>query len=508
MKTFIEANRASGILAHISSLPSHYGIGDIGPSSYAFIDFLHRSKQRYWQFLPIGVTDGFFGDSPYMCNSAFAGNPLLISPDLMIESGFLHQDDLSDLKDFSPYSVDYTAVRDLKNSLLEKSFQRLRKEQLDTLSTFFEYTPWLRDYALFMALKKHFGTIAWNQWPEKIARRFPEAIHQYTAELKDSIRYFCYEQYLFSTQWHQLRIKAQEKNIKLFGDIPVYVSYDSADVWANQEIFELHPETLLPIEVAGVPPDYFSATGQKWGNPLYRWNAESTAIKKHLLKWWTNRLRTAFEQHDTIRIDHFRGFESYWAIPAENDTAEEGTWKNGPGAPFFEHIFSQLGSLEIVAEDLGIITHKVTQLRNELGFPGMKVLQFAFDGQKNNVFLPYNYSSRNCVVYTGTHDNETSVGWFFGDNVNDQMRAAIRTCCNRNPDENSSIHSDLIYLAYSSIAGLAVVPLQDILGFGNDCRMNTPGKAHGNWLWRCSPEYLTDGVANWLSDLSQRFNRC
>jgi len=316
-----------------------------------------------------------------------------------------------------------------------------------------------------------------------------------------------FEQYIFACQWRGLREEAWRRGISLIGDIPIYVGLDSADVWANQEIFTLRPGSLQPSHVAGVPPDYFSETGQRWGNPLYRWHSGNAAVRERLHAWWRQRIAINSQRADINRIDHFRGFAAYWSIPAEQDTAVRGSWIKGPGKGFFVEMGASLGKLDIIAEDLGIITDDVRILREEAGFPGMKVLQFAFDGKPDNPFLPWNYVSPDCVVYTGTHDNNTTVGWYLDPSLDDSTRRRIRASVGRDLCDANGIHRDLIYLAYASIARLAVAPLQDVLGFGGDCRMNTPGAAQGNWRWRCAPEFLDEAVANYLAGMVSRFNR-
>jgi len=321
------------------------------------------------------------------------------------------------------------------------------------------------------------------------------------------INYYQFEQFIFYHQWNLLRSYAREKKIKLFGDLPIYMSYDSADVWANSELFLLNPESRKPTYVSGVPPDYFSKTGQRWGNPLYNWHDKDESVREKLFDWWVKRLAALFEQVDTARIDHFRAFESYWAIPENESTAVKGEWLKGPGKDFFTMIASNLGQLDIVAEDLGIITPEVEKLRDDLGFPGMKVLQFGFDGNTENSHLPHNFTTPNCVTYTGTHDNDTTVGWFFSDLLDDKQRTYIKKMVNRDLKDNSLIHRDLMYLAQSSISQLTIFPLQDILGFGNDCKMNSPGIPDGNWKWRCGDEFLTSDIAENLRFSTRLFGR-
>ena len=502
----IEA-RSSGILAHITSLPSPFGIGDIGPSSYAFIDFLVACGQSYWQFLPTGPTNCFFDNSPYMSTSAFAGSPLLISPNLLFQEGLISQADLDNRPSFSPYFTDYGLVREYKTKLLQLAYRRFQPDTTSEYSIFIATSAWLDDYAVFMTLKDLYDNSGWFDWPHDLATRKQTALQSILENQHEKINYFRFEQYEFFRQWRLLRQYAKDKYINLVGDLPIYVGYDSVDVWANRQIFSLDNNTLRPTKVSGVPPDYFSQTGQRWGNPLYNWHSHDKDVQSKLFNWWSDRLAMLFSLVDVTRIDHFRGFESFWAIPEEEDTAIKGEWIKGPGVNFFKEISQKLGPLNIIAEDLGIITPEVEELRDELGFPGMKVLQFAFDGNENNSFLPHNFLSPKCIVYTGTHDNDTTVGWFLSDKLNDNLRAYIKKIANRSPHDENAIHKDLIYLAQSSIAQLCIFPLQDILGFGNDCKMNSPGVPKGNWRWRCANEFLTPVVAEQLNDITCLFGR-
>lgn len=507
MSNILSQQRRSGILAHISSLPSPYGIGDIGPPSHRFLEFLAQSGQSCWQFLPLNPTNPLFDNSPYMSIAAFAGSPILISPDLLLETGLISPDNLDHNLNFSPYQAHYTAAWTYKRRLLQEAFGNFRPGHDMAFQRFCDRHLWLDDYALFMALKEHFDNIGWFEWPRKLAKRDDKTLKDHHLKHKERILYYKFEQFIFMEQWQLLRKRASELDILLFGDIPIYVGLDSVDVWANQEIYDLNPETLLPNTVSGVPPDYFSETGQRWGNPLYKWNDKSRAVRQQLEGWWVDRFRNIFEFVDIARIDHFRGFESYWAIPAQNETAVNGQWLSGPGAGFFKKIQKRTGELNIIAEDLGIITQEVINLREELGFPGMKVLQFAFDGNPSNSFLPYNYETANCVVYTGTHDNDTTVGWFLSNQVNNELRQQIKQIANRTLHDDSGIHNDLMYLALSSIGCLAIFPLQDVLGFGNDCRMNSPGVPEGNWRWRCLDEYLNEELSSKLLARTKLFGR-
>lgn len=499
--------RSSGILAHITSLPSTFGVGDIGPSSYRFIDFLVDCDQSYWQFLPTGPIHKHFDYSPYMSSSAFAGSFLLISPEHLFESGLISETSLSAHTEFNPYLTDYAKVENYKKTLLEEAFDTFRQESHPAYLSFLEKNSWLEDYALFMTAKELYPDQGWFSWPHELATRSETALHTFKQKNNKRFDYYRFEQFEFFRQWQLLRNYAKKKGIQLFGDLPIYVSLDSVDVWANQQIFALDRTTLQPTHVAGVPPDYFSETGQRWGNPLYDWQNDEQKIQDNLLEWWTNRLAQIFTLVDIARVDHFRAFESYWSIANECKTAIDGKWVKGPGKKFFEQIFRNLGPLPIVAEDLGIITPEVEELRDELEFPGMKVLQFAFDGNPGNSFLPHNFTSPKCIVYTGTHDNDTTLGWFMSDKLTDAERDEIKLITHSHTMDDWQMHHALIYLAQSSISMLSVFPLQDILGFGGDCKMNSPGTASGNWRWRCGRDFLNGEVARKLKESTRRFNR-
>lgn len=508
----ISETRASGILLHISSLPSQYGIGDLGPGSHAFVDFLAKSGQRYWQVLPLVPVSPAFGNSPYMSSSAFAGNPFLMSPDLLVRDGWLRQDELPPLPtEISEYLVNFEAVTVWKEQVLELAWQSfLRAKNAEQQEAFFaELTvrlPWLPDYSLFMALKQHFGQKGWFDWPEELRQHQTEAVNTAEQQLQQAVRRCQFEQYLFFQQWEELHGHAAAKNVQIIGDLPIYVALDSADVWANQEIFMLSPKTGLPTDVAGVPPDYFSKTGQLWGNPLYRWHSRTAGVKERLLDWWEQRLRTILSVVDVIRIDHFRGFEAYWSVSAKEQTAMNGAWQKGPGLRFFKEMENRLGALPVIAEDLGVITPEVEELRDSMGFPGMKILLFAFDGKPDNAYLPHNMI-KNCVVYTGTHDNDTAVGWYLSGEVPAAAKRQAKQCANRCDDEASRFHEDMVYLAQASPAARCILSMQDVLGFGNDCRMNTPGTSSGNWRWRCASRFITDELAQRLYQTTALFGR-
>ncbi len=497
--------RSCGILLHITSLPGPYGIGQIGPEARNFLKFLKKAGQSYWQFLPLSPTSKSCGHSPYMSPSAFAGNPLIISIEDLLADDLLEEEDLTGLPELSEYLVDFETVSSIQRSLLEKAFLRAResKNLVLELDQFLSVKDWARDYSLFMALKEKFGGRAWYEWPRPIALRSPHTLDEAQRELEDKVKFHAFCQFIFDRQWKRLKTQAESLNIKLFGDMPIYVSPDSVDVWANQGAFDLDSQTLRPSFIAGVPPDYFSKTGQRWGNPLYRWQIGKSP-NKDLYEWWRQRFLRLRELVHVIRIDHFRGFEAYWKIPAREKTAVNGTWVKGPGLTFFKEMGEAISGLEIVAEDLGTLTPGVEALRKALGIPGMKVLQFAFDSDETNPYLPHNFEDSNCVVYTGTHDNSTTVGWYLHPEVSEQAKARARRYAN---SDGTSIHWDFLRMAYSSVAKLAVIPMQDVLGFGDDCRMNTPSTSKGNWIWRLAPRFITEDVAKALEEEAKFYNR-
>lgn len=490
---------------HISSLPGRFGIGDLGRSALAFVDFLATARQRYWQFLPLGPVETAHAGSPYMCTSAFAGNPLFIDPERLVAEGLLSATDLGGDHAFSEYKVEFPRVAGLKNTLLRQAFVNFQNRGDKTaFANFCRREQWLGDYALFMSLRAELGGVLWSQWPLPLARREPEAIAEAQQRLASAMQYYCFEQYLFFQQWEELRRYANGKGILLIGDMPIYVSLNSADVWSRQECFLLDEKTLAPIQVSGVPPDYFSATGQHWGNPLYRWEVAGHPHPS-LEAWWQDRFRQTKRMMDVVRIDHFRAFESYWAIAAGEATAINGRWVKGPGRPFFDRLAASGEQLPIIAEDLGLLTPAVEELRDQLGFPGMKVLQFAFDSGAENYYLPHNYKDRNCVVYTGTHDNDTTLGWYMSPDVAAASKERARRYANS--QDSGQIHWDFIRMAFSSVAAIAIIPMQDLLGFGGDCRMNRPGTVGGNWGWRCAPRFLNERVSSRLADETLFYGR-
>jgi len=489
--------RSSGILFHPTSLPGAYGIGDLGDEAHEFLRLLVESGQTFWQVMPLGPTG--YGDSPYQAFSAFAGNPLLVSPDKLVADGYL--DAAPPMPHFPAERVDYGPVIEYKFELLRGAFGFFQRQatpaQRDAFHQFCQANAfWLDDYALFMALKRHHGGGVWSQWKPEIATRQPAAVQRWSERLREEIEREKYQQFLFDQQWSQLRRAANAQGVRIIGDAPIFVAYDSADVWAHPEMFRLDA-TGRPTHVAGVPPDYFSPTGQLWGNPLYRWDW----MADHGFGWWIERLRKIFEVVDVVRLDHFRGFEAYWEVPAGEETAINGHWVQGPGMALFAAARQALGELPIIAEDLGVITPEVEALRDECGFPGMKVLQFAFGSGAENPYLPHNYT-QNCVVYTGTHDNDTTIGWFATREA--EERKAIQEYLAR---DGHDIAWDLMRLAHSSVAELAVVPLQDVLRLGSAARMNTPGRADGNWGWRLQKGMFTDELVQHLHDMTRIYGR-
>src|SRR5215210_578956 len=484
--------RASGILLHPTSLPGRYGIGEFGDEALRFLDFLAASGQQLWQMLPLGPTG--YGSSPYQPYSAFAGNPLLIATDRLVEEGLLDPALLEDLPPFPQDAVDYDAVTPFKQGLLRQAYARFRPG-LDFDEFREREAGWLGDYALFMALKGRHDGAGWNEWEPDLAARQPDALARAREDLVDEVAFHQFVQYLFFSHYGAVRREAEARGIRLVGDLPIFVAFDSADVWAHPDLFYLDAANR-PTVVAGVPPDYFSATGQLWGNPLYRWDV----MARDGYAWWLARLRAALALCDLVRVDHFRGFEAYWEVPAGETTAANGRWVRGPGDRLFAAVRDELGGLPIIAEDLGLITKEVGALRDRFALPGMKVLQFAFSDPANP-YLPHNYTG-NCVVYTGTHDNDTTRGWW--ESLSAKERAFARRYLGRDGEE---IAWDLIRLAFGSVAALAVVPLQDLLDLGSAARMNTPGQEWGNWTWRFRAAALTDALGQRLRELTELYGR-
>ena len=492
--------RQSGVLMHISSLPGAYGIGSFGQTAYDFVDFLVRTKQRYWQILPLGTTS--YGDSPYQSFSAFAGNTHFIDLDILVEQGLLEASDLKGVDFGSDASeVDYAKIYYARRPLLEKAVKRFL--EVGDVKAFEKFAQdnqsWLELFAEYMAIKEHFDNLAWTEWPDADARaRKASALESYREKLADKLVYHRVTQYFFFQQWLKLKAYANDNHIEIVGDMPIYVAYDSADVWMHQEMFQLHKDGT-PKAVAGCPPDYFAPQGQLWGNPLYDWERH----KKDGYSWWIERMRYALRIFDCVRVDHFRGFDEYYSIPAGDDHAMNGTWEKGPGVELFDilkkHFAHQFegGELPIIAEDLGLLTDSVTQLLEEVGFPGMKVLEFAFSSDCDNDYLPHNYP-RNCVAYTGTHDNTTLRGWI--DSLSEELRRYMVRYEGSEHTPHSDLHWDCIRTVLSSVADTVIIPMQDYLGLGNEARMNTPGTGEGNWQWRMREESFNDGLI-WHCDL-------
>ncbi len=474
--------RSSGVLLHPTSLPGRYGIGDLGEYAYRFVDWLQAAGQTIWQILPLGPTS--YGDSPYQTLSAFAGNPNLVSLDKLVGEGWLTHDDLADAPDFPADRVDFGWIIGYHNDRLHLAYERFKiSGSTAQKATFEEWCDinayWLDDYVLFAALKDSYGGKPWVEWDAGEALRDEMALAAARERLAVQIDERRFHQWVFHTQWYELKAYAAARGIRFIGDIPIFVAHDSADVWANRDRFYLD-ERGNPTVVAGVPPDYFSATGQRWGNPLYRWDV----MRASGYDWWISRFRACLSLVDVVRIDHFRGFDAYWEIPAEEETAVKGEWVNGPGTDFFAAVQAALGDLPIIAEDLGVITPTVEKLRDDFGLPGMKVLQFAWS-EPRNPFLPHNHTP-NSVVYSGTHDNNTTVGWW-NNEVDDQTRSLISQYLDHEVREP---HWTLIRLGMMSVAHTFVAPMTDILGLGSEARMNTPGVESGNWTWRFTADKL------------------
>jgi len=502
--------RASGLLLHVTSLPGRYGCGTMGEEAADFVSFLAASGQSYWQVLPLGPVCSHWHFSPFSSPSAFAGNELLISPEKLHSLGWISAAELRECEDDSGTDFcDLQTAAARKAALLTKVARKFFENSGHAPASAFahfrsEQKHWLEDYSLFRALVDHFQTFQWTAWPADIARRQAAAVAHWQKKLQDAILLRQFEQFVFFEQWRALKKTTNSRGIKIIGDIPFYVNFESADAWSHPEIFRLNRASGLPAAVAGVPPDYFSSSGQRWGNPLYRWR-EGGELHPGTTAWWTARIRHLLQLVDVLRIDHFRGFDTYWAIPASAPTAVNGQWQKGPGAAFFAAVKNELGDLPLIAEDLGELTPEVEALRDLLGFPGMKILQFAFDGQHGNPYLPHNFSHANCLVYTGTHDNNTSNGWFYGRETHEETKLAILDYMNLG--HRDEFHWQFIRLAMQSIACLAVIPVQDILGYDERFRMNTPGRAEGNWRWRLTPGALTPEIGRRLLHLTALYNR-
>jgi 4-alpha-glucanotransferase len=494
--------RGSGLLLHVTSLPSPYGIGDVGPCALSWIDRLAASGQTWWQSLPLGPTG--YGNSPYQPLSSFAGNGMVVSPDWLIEDGLLRSSDFQPVAFTQADEVDYDAVIPFKHGLLEEAWANFRAGARSDLRIAYqqfsdEQSHWLNDYALFRALNAKFGGAYYLDWPQELVDREPAALDRVRRELADQVGLACFVQFVLFRQAARLKTYAHEKGVKLIGDLPFFVSPESSDVWANPELFLLDQQHR-PRFVAGVPPDYFSATGQLWGNPVYNWDAH----RQSGYRWWISRLRALLSHVDLIRLDHFRGFIAAWHVPAGASTAQTGSWEPGPGADFFRAAQKELTDLPFIAEDLGMITPDVYALRDEFHLPGMRVLQFAFDGHPDNPHLPANYVS-NTVVYTGTHDNPTTRGWY--EDLPADQRRNLWNDLHRPEGATSDAAPALMELAWSSKASLSIAPLQDLLNLGNEARMNIPGRPDGNWRWRSSQQMISGPAFEWLGSLTKSSNR-
>lgn len=492
--------RKAGILMPISALPSNYGIGTFGKAGYDFVDFLVKAGQKLWQILPLGPTG--YGDSPYQSFSTFAGNPYYIDLERLIEKGYLTKQEC-DSFDFgkNPHDIDYEKIYFSRFKVLRIAYERAKEKNVLKRPAYINFERenswWLDDYALYMAVKNAFGGVCFMEWDEDIRLRKKKAVARYTEELADDIGFFKFQQYLFKTQWSALKAYANKKGIEIVGDIPIYVAFDSADTWANPKLFQLD-EGGQPIGVAGCPPDVFAVTGQLWGNPLYNWKHH----KKTGYEWWVKRIAYCYELYDVVRIDHFRGFDSYWFVPYGDETAENGHWEKGPGYELFETIKKRLGKKKVIAEDLGFLTDSVIKLVKKSGYPGMKIMQFAFDASGDSEYLPHNYN-RNCVVYTGTHDNDTTVSWVRQMPAKDVRFAMDYLGVNSRKD----IAKACVRAAIASCADTAIIPVQDYLGLGGEARINVPSTLGTNWRWRMDKDALSKELAKEIKKMVKIYGR-
>ncbi len=489
--------RASGILLPVSSIPSAYGIGSFSKEAYEFVDFLEKAGQSYWQILPLGPTG--YGDSPYQSFSTFAGNPYYIDFEELIEEGLLTKEQCEECDwGGSEAYVDYEKIYKSRFRVLKEAFDNSRLGDNEDFQAFVaENAFWLSDYSLYMAVKDSYKGKSWSEWDGDIRLRKPEAIEKYAEKLKEEILFYEFQQYLFDTQWRKLKKYANDKGVKIIGDIPIYVALDSADTWANPELFQLD-ENRRPTGVAGCPPDAFSATGQLWGNPLYKWDYH----KETEYAWWIQRISYCYKLYDVVRIDHFRGFDEYYNIPFGDTTAEFGRWEKGPGYDLFKVMKKKIGNKPVIAEDLGFLTPTVNQLLKKSGYPGMKVLQFAFDSREESDYLPHNYTA-NSVVYTGTHDNDTTVGWYQA--ISRRDRSFARKYLNiKNSRE---LEWNFIRAALGSVSDTAVIPMQDYLGLGSEARINVPSTLGTNWKWRMTKGQIPEGLAEKIYDLCKLYGR-
>ncbi|MCI8976280.1 MAG: 4-alpha-glucanotransferase [Lachnospiraceae bacterium] len=489
--------RASGILLPVSSIPSAYGIGSFSKEAYEFVDFLEKAGQSYWQILPLGPTG--YGDSPYQSFSTFAGNPYYIDFEELIEEGLLTKEQCEECDwGGSEAYVDYEKIYKSRFRVLKEAFDNSRLEDNEGFQAFVaENAFWLSDYSLYMAVKDSYKGKSWSEWDGDIRLRKPEAIEKYAEKLKEEILFYEFQQYLFDTQWRKLKKYANDKGVKIIGDIPIYVALDSADTWANPELFQLD-ENRRPTGVAGCPPDAFSATGQLWGNPLYKWDYH----KETEYAWWIQRISYCYKLYDVVRIDHFRGFDEYYNIPFGDTTAEFGRWEKGPGYDLFKVMKKKIGNKPVIAEDLGFLTPTVNQLLKKSGYPGMKVLQFSFDSREESDYLPHNYTA-NSVVYTGTHDNDTTVGWY--QTISRRDRSFARKYLNIKTGRE--LEWNFIRAALGSVSDTAVIPMQDYLGLGSEARINVPSTLGTNWKWRMTKGQIPEGLAEKIYDLCKLYGR-
>ena len=495
--------RSAGILMHIASLPGNYGIGSLGKEAYEFAEFLEAAGLKYWQILPLGHTS--YGDSPYQCFSAFAGNPYFIDYDILREEGILREEDYIN-EDYGDNSerIDYGLIFEIKNKVLKRAYSNFKNSDLKDIEDKFEAFKdenafWLEDYALYMSVKNHFDLVSWQEWPEDIKTRKIEAIERYKEELKEDLEYWSFVQYLFFSQWTALKNYTNSLGINIIGDIPIYVAEDSVDAWSAPKNFKMDTEVMRPLCVAGCPPDMFSETGQLWGNPIYDWEY----MKSTGYEWWISRIRESLKLYDIVRIDHFRGFESYWEIPYGDTTAVNGKWVKGPGMDLFNAIKSELGEINVIAEDLGFLTDEVKEFLDETGYPGMKILEFAFGGGDSE-YLPHNYT-KNCIAYTGTHDNDTFLGWFEKTASKKEVRNAKKYL---GLNEEEGYNWGFIRGIWSSASDTAIAPMQDFLNLGNEARINLPSTLGANWQWRAKSEYINENLANKIYKFTKLYGRC
>lgn len=491
--------RSSGILLHISSLPGKFGIGDLGEPAYHCVDFMADSGTQYWQILPLNPTG--FGNSPYQGLSAFAGNPLFIDPEGLVKLDLLSEDDLQDIPRFSQRKVNYAKIAKWKTNIYRLAFDAFLRDSSHSLVS--EYKSfcsisagWLEDFALFMTIREESGFASWDQWPNPLRMRDKAALRAYETTNHQCIEFHKFLQFIFFRQWSQLKEYANSKSVKFIGDIPIYVGFNCADVWANPQLFQLD-ENRQPLAVAGVPPDFFSENGQLWGNPLFDWDVH----KKEKYSWWISRVAASLKTVDMVRLDHFRGFAGYYRIPAADITALNGEWIPGPGRHFFTALNNAFGGLPFIAEDLGVITPDVEALRDHYGLPGMRILQFAFGSDARHAFLPHNYP-RNCVAYSGTHDNNTSLGWF-----KTASKKEREFCASYLGFHTRNIAHEMIRAVWQSPAATAIAPMQDFLRLGSWARMNTPSTIGGNWEWRMAPGSLSNKISHWLTEINKVYDR-